>query len=67
MQREFWGQIVLYARALVERGDPAAALPAVREAIAVLHTQGTPWWLGDHLACLLALRGDWENAARLHG
>jgi predicted ATPase len=67
MQREFWGQLVLYARVLVEKGDPAAALPAVREAIDVLRPQGTLWWLGDHLAWLLALRGDWANAARLHG
>jgi hypothetical protein len=67
MEREFWGQIVLYARVLVEKGDPAAALPAVREAIDVLRPQGTLWWLGDHLAWLLALRGDWANAARLHG
>jgi hypothetical protein len=67
MQREFWGQVVLYARVLVEKGDAAEALPAVREAIDVLHQQGTPWWLGDHLAWLLSLRGDWVNAARLHG
>jgi hypothetical protein len=67
MQREFWGQIVLYARVLVEKGDTAAALPAVREAIGVLRQQGTLWWLGDHLARLLALRDDWDNAARLHG
>jgi predicted ATPase/DNA-binding winged helix-turn-helix (wHTH) protein len=67
MQREFWGQIVLYARVLVERGDAAAALPAVREAIDVLRPQGTLWWLGDHLAWLRVLRDDWINAARLHG
>src|SRR4030095_9040509 len=29
MQREFWGQMVLQARVLVEKGDAAAALPAV--------------------------------------
>jgi predicted ATPase/DNA-binding winged helix-turn-helix (wHTH) protein len=67
MQREFWGQLVLYARVMVEKGDPDAALPAVRDAIAVLRPQGALWWLGDHLAWLVAQRGEWTNAARLHG
>ena len=67
MQREFWGQVVLYARVMVEQGDPVAALPAVREAIGVLRIKGTLWWLGDHLAWLPALHGDMATAARLHG
>jgi tetratricopeptide (TPR) repeat protein len=67
MQREFWSQFVLYARVMIEKGDPGAALPAVREAIGVLRTQGTLWWLGDHLAWLPALRDNWAAAAMLHG
>jgi predicted ATPase/DNA-binding winged helix-turn-helix (wHTH) protein len=67
MQREFWSQLALYARVMVEKGDPVAALPAVREAIGVLRTQGTLWWLGDYLAWLPGQRGDWVTAARLHG
>jgi predicted ATPase/DNA-binding winged helix-turn-helix (wHTH) protein len=67
MQREFWSQLVMYARVKVEQGDPDAALDAVRDAIAVLRVQGVLWWLGDHLAWLPAQRGDWAGAARLHG
>lgn len=67
MQREFWAELVTYARVMVEIGDPAAAAPAVRDAIDVLRAQGILWWLGDHLAWLAAQRGQWADAARLHG
>jgi hypothetical protein len=66
-QRQFWRQMAMHAQLLIESGDLAAARPAVREAIALLLSQGQLWWFGDHLALLAALSGDLPRAARLHG
>jgi predicted ATPase len=66
-QRQFWRQMAMHAQFLIEAGDLGAARPAVREAIALLLSQGQLWWFGDHLALLAASRGDLARAARLHG
>ena len=67
LQREMWQQVAMHALAVIEQGDPEAALPAVREAVALLRMQSAVWWLADHLAWLPAQRGDLPAAARLHG
>lgn len=67
LQREMWQQVAMHALAVIEQGDPDAALPAVREAIGLLRVQDALWWLADHLAWLPAQRGDWAAAAQLQG
>ena len=69
--REMWQQVAMHALTEIERGiergEASDALPAVREAVAVLQVQASVWWLADHLAWLPALRNDSEAAARLQG
>jgi predicted ATPase/DNA-binding winged helix-turn-helix (wHTH) protein len=67
LQREMWQQVAMHALARIEQGDPGFALPAAREAVALLRVQGALWWLADHLAWLPAQRGDWAAAAQLLG
>ena len=71
LQREMWQQVAMYSlteiECGIERGDPTAALPVVREVVALLQVQASVWWLADHLAWLPELRHDSLAAARLQG
>lgn len=71
LQREMWQQVAMHAltevECAIERGDPRAALPAVRDVVALLQVQASVWWLADHLAWLPELRSDSDAAARLLG
>ena len=71
LMREMWQQVAMHAlteiECAIERGDPAMALPAVREVAGLLKVQASVWWLADHMAWLPELRGDSDSAARLLG
>jgi hypothetical protein len=53
---------------LIEQGDADAALPAAREAIALLRVEGVLSWMTYHLPVLcIMMCGDDEAAARVLG
>lgn len=65
--RQSWPQAATWLVALIEKSDLARALPALHETLPLLRAEGTVWWAADHLALVPALRGDLEDAARIHG
>ena len=67
LARRCWPQVAMLAMARIECADPAGAAPAVREAVALMRSAGSVWWLGDHLAWWLAQVGALRDAARLLG
>jgi predicted ATPase/DNA-binding winged helix-turn-helix (wHTH) protein len=62
-----WGALGMQALALVLLGRREAAEAAMRELLEIVSAEGALWWAADYWPLLLALRGDLDNAARLHG
>ena len=67
LTRQLWPQVAMHATALIEVGDTVAAMPAAREAIALLRVEGALAWMVDQLPLLPMMRGDLAAAAQVLG
>ena len=65
--RQTWTPLGLLAGALVECGELDAAAAAFRELVPLMQIEGSLAWGIDHVAEWFGRRGDWADAARLHG
>lgn len=65
--RQVWQVMLMHSVCLIMQGDREAAEAAFEESFALQQASGARWQGLEHWSWLLALRGDLDNAARLHG
>jgi predicted ATPase/DNA-binding winged helix-turn-helix (wHTH) protein len=65
--RQVWQVMLMHSVCLIQQGQRDAAEDAFAEAFALQQAAGARWQGLEHWSGLLALRGDLDNAARLHG